>query len=191
VSSIFDIVAALLEQRGGSAYFGEPVTQKEHALQCAWMAEQEGAEDALVVAALLHDIGHLLNGGPENVADADADRRHEAAGEQWLASFFGPQVTEPVRLHVAAKRYLCAVDPDYVASLSEASKQSLELQGGPLTEGAIAAFAELPYAEDAVRLRRWDDRAKVPGLMTPELIHYTLRVEKLSALPRTLGDRSP
>jgi phosphonate degradation associated HDIG domain protein len=188
VPSTFDIVAALLEQRGGSAYFGEPVTQREHALQCAWIAEQEGAEDALVIAALLHDVGHLLHELPENVADAGTDARHEAAGEEWLARFFGLQVTEPVRLHVAAKRYLCAVDPDYVASLSEASKQSLALQGGPLTADAIAEFADLRYAEDAVRLRRWDDRAKTPGLMTPELTHYALRLEKLSALPKRLGE---
>jgi [1-hydroxy-2-(trimethylamino)ethyl]phosphonate dioxygenase len=191
VPSIFDSVAALLEQRGGSAYFGEPVTQREHALQCAWLAEQEGAGDALVIAALLHDVGHLLHGLPEDVAEAGTDAQHEDAGELWLARFFGPEVTEPVRLHVAAKRYLCAVDPDYAASLSEASKQSLALQGGPLAGHAIAAFADLPYAHDAIRLRRWDDRAKAPGLVTPELTHYARRLEKLSATPNGIHEQVP
>jgi [1-hydroxy-2-(trimethylamino)ethyl]phosphonate dioxygenase len=190
VPSIFDTVALLLDERGGSAYLGEPVTQKEHALQCALLADQDGAEDALVIAALLHDVGHLVHGLPEDVADADIDARHETAGEQWLARFFGPEVTEPVRLHVAAKRYLCAIDPVYAASLSEASKQSLALQGGPLTEDGIAEFVDLRFAQDAVRLRRWDDRAKTPGLMTPELIHYALRLEKVSELHQKHGELS-
>jgi [1-hydroxy-2-(trimethylamino)ethyl]phosphonate dioxygenase len=98
-------------------------------------------------------------------------------------------VTEPVRLHVAAKRYLCAIDPVYAASLSEASKQSLALQGGPLTQDGIAEFVDLRFAQDAVRLRRWDDRAKTPGLMTPELIHYALRLEKVSELHQKRGEQ--
>jgi phosphonate degradation associated HDIG domain protein len=186
MSSMFDVVSTLLEERGGAAYLGEPVTQKEHALQCAWLADQEGAEDALVIAALLHDVGHLLHGLGENVADEGTDARHEAAGEQWLARFFGPRVTEPVKLHVTAKRYLCAIDPVYAATLSQASKQSLALQGGPLTADGIAEFADLRYAQDAIRLRRWDDRAKTPGLVTPELTHYALRLEALSATSKHL-----
>ena len=138
-------------------YFGEPVTQKEHALQCGWLAEREGAAAALVVAALLHDVGHLLSSESEDAADRGIDQLHQDAGQRWLSQFFGPDVTEPVRLHVDAKRYLCATDPDYYAALSEASRQSLRLQGGPLRSSDLSAFAEQPFAMDAVRLRRWDD----------------------------------
>jgi phosphonate degradation associated HDIG domain protein len=179
--SIVDTVVDLFERHGGSSYFGEPVTQKEHALQCAWLAEREGADDSLVIAALFHDVGHLLHGLPEGVAESGFDARHEAAGEEWLARFFGPEVTEPVRLHVDAKRFLCAADPAYVASLSDASRQSLALQGGPLAGEAITLFVEAPYANDAVRLRRWDDRAKTPGLPTPDLMYYASRLVRLAA----------
>ena len=181
----------LLDERGEAAYFGEAVTQKEHALQCALLAEQDGAEDPLVIAALLHDVGHLLHGLPEDVADADIDARHETAGQEWLARFFGPEVTEPVRLHVIAKRYLCAIDPVYAATLSEASRQSLALQGGPLTGDGIVEFADLRHAQDAIRLRRWDDRAKTPGLMTPGLAHYASRLEELSQLRQKRGEQLP
>ncbi len=169
----------LFRDQGGSAYFGEAVSQNEHALQAAWLAEQEGASDALVVAALLHDIGHLRHEQGEDVADRGLDARHEAAGADWLATHFGPQVVEPVRLHVAAKRYLCALDPDYRNGLSPASRQSLALQGGPFTPQETRDFEGNPFAQDAVRLRRWDDAAKVPGLDVPALAYYLPRVERL------------
>jgi phosphonate degradation associated HDIG domain protein len=152
------------------------VSQTEHALQAADLAAQEGASNALVVAALLHDVGHLLHTEGEDVADRGVDARHEEAGEAWLLESFGPDVTEPVRLHVAAKRYLCAVDPDYLATLSPASVRSLELQGGPMTPDEIARFERNPYCGDAVRLRRWDDAAKVPGLGVPGLDTYRDRL---------------
>src|SRR5262245_37267648 len=165
-------VEAVLQRRGDSMYFGETVTQKEHALQCAWLAGRERAEDALIVAALLHDVGHLLSGETEDAADRGVDALHEDAGQRWLSQFFGAEVTEPVRLHVDAKRYLCATDRSYYASLSVASRQSLRLQGGPFHLSQLSAFAEQPFAMNAVRLRRWDDRAKTPGLPVPELDHY-------------------
>ena len=171
-------VVTLLESGGGSLYFGEAVTQLEHALQTAALAERSGAPDALVVAALLHDIGHLLHGLDEQTADRGIDARHEDVGESWLASRFSPAVSEPVRLHVAAKRYLCATDPVYVSGLSEASRQSLTLQGGPMRDSDVHAFERTPWAQDAIRLRRWDDAAKVPGLRVPDVSHYLARIDQ-------------
>ncbi len=165
-------------------YFGEPVTQLAHALQCAWLAERAGASDALVVAALLHDVGHLVHGLDEDVADNGIDARHEQAGQRWLAQFFGLEVTEPVRLHVEAKRYLCGADAQYAASLSPASRQSLALQGGPLAGNELIAFAEQPFAREAVLLRRWDDRAKTPGRQVPGLAHYGPRLRAVASAPR-------
>jgi gamma-butyrobetaine dioxygenase len=175
--STVDQIIALFETEGDAAYFGEPVSQKEHALQAACMAEQEEAPDPLVVAALLHDIGHLLHGLPEQIADQGIDARHEEAGEAWLSRYFGPEVAEPVRLHVAAKRYLCAVQPDYLAQLSAASVQSLALQGGPFSAAEAREFEQNPHYQAAVRLRGWDDRAKIPGLAVPGLEHYRPRLE--------------
>jgi phosphonate degradation associated HDIG domain protein len=178
--TLADEIQALFEERGDTAYFGEPVSQAEHALQAAHLAEQEGAPDALVVAALLHDIGHLLHDMGENVADHGVDARHEEAGEAWLARHFGPEITAPIRLHVAAKRYLCAVDPAYRQQLSPASLQSLALQGGPMTEPEVRSFEARPHYRAAVRLRGWDDQAKVPGLPVPGLEHYRSRLEAMS-----------
>lgn len=130
--TIVDEIMDLFSRRGAAAYHGEAVSQTEHALQAAELAEREGAADNLVAAALLHDVGHLLDGQDEDLADRGLDGRHEEAGCSWLAAYFGPNVTEPIRLHVAAKRYLCAVDPGYLAGLSPSSSLSLSLQGGPM-----------------------------------------------------------
>ncbi len=165
-------IVAIFAARGGTAYFGEPVSQLEHALQAAYHAEREQAPGWLVVAALLHDIGHLLHGLPEHIADLGVDARHEDLGHAWLAQYFGPEITAPVRLHVDAKRYLCATDPRYLELLSPASLQSLQLQGGPFHADAVRAFEQQPFAREAVRLRRWDDLAKAPGLPVPGLEHY-------------------
>jgi len=177
---VLDVVKILFEQHGGAMYLGEPVTQEQHALQSAWLAEQDEADAPLVVAALLHDIGHLLSGLEEDVANLQEDAKHEARGHEWLTRFFGPEVTEPVRLHVDAKRYLCAMDPGYAKSLSDASRHSLMLQGGPMTHEQTTAFASGPHADAAICLRRWDDRAKVPGLKTPGLVYYASRIEALA-----------
>ena len=173
VEEILDLFAT----RGAAAYHGEDVSQEEHALQAAELAEREGAPAALVVAALLHDVGHLLDGQDEDLAQRGVDGHHEEAGCAWLARHFGPEVTEPIRLHVAAKRYLCAVEPSYAAGLSPASRLSLDIQGGPMTPGEVAEFEGNAYYRDAVRLRYWDDTAKVPGLPVPGPLHYRDRLE--------------
>jgi gamma-butyrobetaine dioxygenase len=173
-------IIALFEQGGEAAYFGEAVSQKEHALQAAALAEMDDAPDSLVVAALLHDIGHLIghlkSGFAENIAEQGIDARHEMDGERWLAQHFGPEITEPVRLHVAAKRYLCTVSPEYRSQLSPASLQSLALQGGPMDAKETYAFEQNPFYRDALRLRCWDDMAKVPGLEVPGMEHYRDRL---------------
>jgi [1-hydroxy-2-(trimethylamino)ethyl]phosphonate dioxygenase len=174
-------VMRLMQRRGNEAYFGEPVSQLEHALQAAWSATGAGSRPALVAAALLHDIGHLLHDLGEDAADQGVDTRHEEAGYHWLRARFGPAVAEPVHLHVAAKRYLCRVDPDYYALLSPASVHSLALQGGPFNEQQAREFEQLRWYHDAVRLRRWDDAAKQPGLPVPSLEEYCVL---LDALPR-------
>jgi [1-hydroxy-2-(trimethylamino)ethyl]phosphonate dioxygenase len=167
-----DLVLTTLRARGQEAYLGEPVTVTQHSLQAAHMAEADGSSPELTVAALLHDIGWLLHSGP---------RPHEERGATFLAAHFGPTVTEPVRLHVAAKRYLCTIDPDYRTALSAESRRTLGRQGGLLDEEAREAFAADPFAADALRLRSYDDRAKVPGVKTPDLEHYVPLVAALLA----------
>jgi phosphonate degradation associated HDIG domain protein len=164
--SIIDEIFALYARRGDATY-GEGVTQSEHALQAAWLAQKEGASAELIAAALLHDIGHLLHELPEHIAEQGVDTQHERLASAWLSQHFGPDVTEPVRLHVAAKRYLCAAEPGYFDALSEASILSLRLQGGPMSEGEAASFRTLERSADALRLRRWDEAAKEASLPTP------------------------
>jgi len=174
---LVDAVFRLFAERGSGLYFGEAVTETEHALQTAHLAEAADAAPALVAAALLHDVGHLLHSLGEDVADRGIDGRHEDVGAAWLARHFGPAVADPVRLHVAAKRYLCATEPAYLAGLSPASRRSLELQGGPFTDAEQAAFRAEPHREAALALRRWDDAAKVPGLAVPGVEHYRPHLE--------------
>lgn len=154
----------LLAKRGAAAYCGEPVSQLEHALQCASFAVRAGSPPELVIAALLHDVGHLLPGDDETL--------HEVVGYEWLLRRFGPGVAEPARCHVAAKRYLCFIEPEYLADLSPASVRSLAFQGGPFREEEARAFEALPHHSEAVLLRRWDDAAKVPGMKVPGLDEY-------------------
>ena len=164
-----EAICRLFQHRGDSQYGGEAVSQLEHALQTALLAQKEQADDALIAAALLHDVGHLLHGLPDDAPDQAIDDVHENRAADWLIKHFGPRVTEPVRLHVAAKRYLCAVDPNYLGLLSTPSVTSLRLQGGPMSAKEVLDFETNPYYKAAVRLRRWDDTAKVPGLPTPTL----------------------
>jgi phosphonate degradation associated HDIG domain protein len=174
---VIDEVFSLFIDRGQGAYFGEAVTETEHALQCAYLAEESGAGSELIAAALLHDVGHLLHGLGEDVAGQGRDGRHEEGGAAWLARHFGSAVVDPVRLHVAAKRYLCAVEPHYHAGLSPASRLSLGLQGGPFTPDEVRSFEQGPWFRSAVAVRRWDDAAKVPGLAVPGLEHYRGHLE--------------
>lgn len=165
-------VEALFRAHGNIAYDGEGVTQLEHALQSGQLAEQAGAAPALVTAAFLHDLGHLLNLQGETPTGRGIDDRHQYFVVPFLRGLFPAEVIEPVRLHVEAKRALCAIEPGYRDALSPDSQRSLALQGGAHTPDEADAFLAKPYALDAVRLRRWDDFAKVPGLATPPLGHY-------------------
>ncbi len=174
---VIDTIMRWFRQGGTNAYFGEAVTQTEHALQSAHLASTSGASDELVAASLLHDIGHLMRGLPEDVAKRGIDGTHEDCGADWLERHFGDAVSKPVRLHVAAKRYLCAVEPAYLASLSAASQLSLRLQGGPFSADDVRRFEDDRYFGEAVQLRRWDDQAKIPGLKTPDLQHYRSALE--------------
>jgi phosphonate degradation associated HDIG domain protein len=164
---VVNLIADIFERRGAESYLGEAVTMAEHMLQAAALAQAEGAPEALVAAALLHDIGHYTSEFGEYSREDTVDRRHDEAGAKVLEGFFPPVVTECVRLHVAAKRYLCAVDGAYYDSLSTPSKHSLSLQGGPMSEAEIAGFRSLRFHQEAVRVRLWDDGGKASGLRTP------------------------
>jgi gamma-butyrobetaine dioxygenase len=165
-----EAIAELFAGPGAADYMGEPVTIGSHMRQAGALAEAAGADSSLVAAALLHDIGHLRN---------ETDSRHGDAGAQWLSQWFGAAVTEPVRLHVAAKRYLCATEPGYLGLLSEESVRTLALQGGPMTAGQAAAFGTLPFARDAVAVRRWDDEAKDPAVTPPEFAYFAPLLARL------------
>lgn len=168
LDEIFDIFAT----KGHAQYGGELITQLEHGLQCATLAMEHAASPELITACLLHDIGHLLHDLGENPTEHAIDDRHEKEGAKYLEQIFSHAVTEPIRLHVDAKRYLCAIDPNYRASLSENSESSLILQGGTFSKKESATFIAKPYAKDAVKLRIWDDRAKVVGLETQDLLSF-------------------
>ena len=170
-SEIADL-ATLLDRNGRHRYGLSDINQIEHALQAAWLAEKAGDPASLIAAALLHDIGHMVHDLGENPAAEGIDDKHEDVGTDYLASRFGPEVTEPVRLHVAAKRYLCGKEADYFAKLSNDSVLSLSLQGGPMSAAEIADFERLPYWREAVKLRRYDDLAKVKALATPDVTHF-------------------
>lgn len=175
-----DDLRSLLLRRGGERYDGEPVSHLEHALQCAALAQRAGAGPALVVAALLHDIGHLSSGLPGTPSAAGVDDRHEQAGACLLARWLPEAVCEPVRLHVQAKRFL-ARRAEWRHVLSADSLRSLALQGGPMDEAEAAAFSALPAAGDALRLRHWDEGAKRAGAATPTLAACWALVEQVAA----------
>jgi predicted HD phosphohydrolase len=180
----------------GMAYLGEDVTMIQHQLQAGALAV--GSRDALVVAALLHDVGHIVGreegeGDATESLDADLDAHHDSAGARWLSRWFRPDVTEPVRLHVAAKRYLVATEPGYAAKLSDASAHTLRLQGGPMSPQQAREFEALPFAADAVALRRLDEAAKDASKVAPALeTHRALlrRVLLLRDDPMSLGGGS-
>ena len=172
--AFIEALLAVLVERGTDWRYDEEVSQLEHALQGAVLARSEQGNSKAVTGALLHDIGHfLMADAAQDERNQDRDLRHETVGANWLSHAFVPEVTEPVRLHVPAKRYLCATEPGYWDDLSEGSKISLRKQGGPMDETEVAAFAMLPGYEAALQLRRIDDRAKVVGLASPPMGSFT------------------
>lgn len=181
--SVTDEILEIFHRRGADAYFGERVSTTEHCLQAAYFAQTEAAAPELIVAALLHDIGHLVEDVPDDIADWTVDARHEEIGGHWLARRFPRQVSEPVRLHVPAKRYLCATDAAYFAKLSPASVLTLKLQGGPMSPPEVARFETERFHREAVRVRQWDDRGKIAGLTTPALADYRALIEGLALSP--------
>ena len=183
----FDEIFEILETKGGARYGGEDVSQLQHALQCATLAERAGASDPLVVAALFHDIGHLIL-DDEGAAGRGHDLVHEECGAEVLECLFGPEVAEPVRLHVEAKRYLCTANPRYAERLSEASMLSLQVQGGPMDAEAAARFAAGPHAKSATMLRSWDETAKDPEARTPPLGHFRAAALRLRRRPSSESD---
>ena len=181
--NVTEEILAVFHKRGAGAYFGESVTMTEHALQAAYFAQIAGAPPALIVAALLHDVGHLVEEVPSDIADWIVDAHHERVGGRWLAQRFPAAVSEPVRLHVPAKRYLLATDAGYFAKLSPASVITLELQGGPMAAHEVAQFETEQFYRDAVRVRQWDDQGKVTGLKTPGVADYGALIEELLISP--------
>lgn len=177
--TIVPFLADIVQRRGGEAYLGEPVTQAQHMLQAAAQAEQDGAPEELVAAALLHDIGHFLSEFGEDSFAHGIDNHHDQAGAAVLEPFFPAVVGDCVRLHVAAKRYLCATDPTYFSRLSAASVRTLAVQGGPMSPDEVAAFRREPFFAEAVRVRLWDEGAKHPDAVTPPFEHYAPILQKI------------
>lgn len=178
--NIVTFIADIFERRGSESYLGEPVTMSQHMLQGAKLAEEAGAPDELIAAALLHDIGHYTSEfGPYSPDDTE-DNHHDDAGAEVLQHFFPPVVVDCVRLHVAAKRYLCATNPGYFDKLSEASVHTLQLQGGPMNDDEIASFEAEPHFREAVRVRLWDEGGKDPDMVTPPFSHYIPLLERVA-----------
>jgi phosphonate degradation associated HDIG domain protein len=180
VQNVIDLYAA----RGSARYGSELVSQLEHALQCARLAQGAGADVELVAASFLHDLGHLLAPQPQFMA-RDLDDLHQYVALPYLRRLFGPAVLEPIRLHVDAKRYLTRAEPGYWDRLPPASKHSLRLQGGPFSVAEASAFLGQRFAREAVRLRRWDDEAKIPGRPVPDLAELTAVLEAAAGCHET------
>ncbi|MEL7467300.1 MAG: HD domain-containing protein [Pseudomonadota bacterium] len=177
--TIVPLLSEIFTRRGAEEYLGEPVTISEHMLQCAQLAEDAGASEEIIVAALLHDVGHFTHDFPTDAADQGIDSRHEEAGAKILEAFFPQIVVDGVRCHVAAKRYLCATDPDYFGNLSDASVQSLHLQGGPMSDDEVRAFERIPGYRDIVQIRVWDDLGKIPEAPTSGFDHYAPMIDRV------------
>ena len=182
-------IERVFDEHGHLGYAGEPVTQLAHALQAATLAEADGADDALVTATLLHDLGHMLNLQGETPTARGIDDTHQYFAIPFLRGTFGAAVLEPIRLHVDAKRALCALEPGYFDALSDDSRRSLKLQGGIYSPAEADAFVAKAYAKDAMRLRRWDDEAKVAGTVTPPLAHFLEIASRVVRQPLPLQTR--
>ena len=175
-------IPTLFQEHGTARYGVEPVTQLEHALQSASLAEDEGASVWMVTAALLHDIGHIFEDGLLQPFDANVslNDHHEHRANTWLTEHFGPQVADPIRLHVRAKRYLCSIDETYLPQLSPTSRKSYHDQGGRMSEEELVVFERETFYRDALELRQWDDRAKDPLMKTPPLEHFLTVIDKVA-----------
>ena len=177
---VIEALSGLFTRSAAISYGDGQVSMCAHMLQSGMLAEQADAPPELTVAALLHDVGHFGTDFPEEFGDdhhtlmqeARKDRRHQEAGANLLAPFFGPEVAEPIRLHVSAKRYLCSIEPSYEKLLSKTTRHTLTLQGGPMTKAEVAEFATQDFASDAVQMRRWDDLAVVGEAKTPDFDHF-------------------
>ncbi|WP_144823133.1 HD domain-containing protein [Marinobacter piscensis] len=178
--NIVAFIGDIFARRGSESYMGEAVTMSQHMLQSAVLAQKANAPDTLVAAALLHDIGHYTSEFPEDSLASGQDNYHESAGADVLKAFFPKAVTEPIELHVAAKRYLCAVNDNYFSRLSPASVQSLNVQGGPMSQDEVDAFRQHEFYEDALRLRVWDDEGKVADMQTPAFEDFAPLLERLA-----------
>ena len=176
MSEVVDGIEQLFARFGETSY-GENVTLMQHSLQTAAAAAAVGADDALVIACLLHDIGHMVQEADDEYGVHD----HGTAGRDYLAERFGPDVSQPAALHVEAKRYLCAIEPEYYEILSPASRYTLEKQGGPMSPAEQEAFEADPHHLNAILLRRWEDGpGKAAGQRVPPLSHYLPLVERLA-----------
>lgn len=177
--NIVEFILDLFARRGSEEYMGEPVSMAQHMEQSAACAEKDGASDELVIAALLHDIGHFVGDFPIDALENGIDNLHEDAGANLLRAYYPLSVTEPIRLHVAAKKYLCAVRENYIKCLSDASINSLHVQGGPMSETEIKAFEANPYYLSAVKARLYDDDGKIAGLTIKPVTEYRNMLESL------------
>lgn len=177
--TIVPFLLDLFERRGPESYLGEPVSMADHMEQSAACAAEDGASDSLIIAALLHDIGHFIGDFPLDALENGIDNYHEDAGGLILEQFYPPEISEPVRLHVAAKRYLCTVDSEYYGKLSAASVNSFNVQGGKMSADEVAQFEANPHHRAAIKLRHYDDDGKVAGRTIYKVAHYK---DKLQAL---------
>ena len=177
--NIVDFIGSIFEKRGDEEYLGEPVTMGQHMLQGATMAEKSREPDEIIIGTLLHDIGHFTSEfGTFSMEDTE-DRYHEDAGAAVLEEFFPKVITDCCRHHVAAKRYLCATDPEYFQKLSTASIHSLNLQGGPMSEAEINDFEKNPNLKKILKVRLYDDAGKIPDMITPSFWHFAPLVQKM------------
>lgn len=184
--TIVEFIGSIFDRRGGEEYLGEPVNMGQHMLQGATLAEQSGQPEEIIVGALLHDIGHFTSEFGTFTMDDTHDRHHEDAGAEVLERFFPSVITDCVRYHVAAKRYLCATRPAYLRKLSQASVHSLNLQGGPMTAEEISAFEKIPNLDQIIAVRYLDDAGKHPDMQTPDFWHFAPMVQRM--VDRHLGD---
>jgi len=178
--TIVEFIGDIFDRRGAESYLGERVTMSQHMLQAAQLAEEAGASERIIVAALLHDIGHYTNEFPDDALAQGTDNLHEEAGARVLAPFFPDEVTDPIRHHVAAKRYLCATDPAYFDKLSPASVHTLNLQGGPMDADEVRRFAAEPNLDAILQVRIWDDAGKDPARQTPGFDHYAPMIQRVA-----------